>query len=228
MHPKSTHAHPLAWDNKNIFFFNEKKTPSHPSLSHLTQPNLTPKNIIHSVYLWFSLPYMCPKKRSSPKAYIPSLGQSQESLQPIMFCIFLVPSDFQTQPQNEHSVLRERRNTLAMILKTCYYYCSCCTLHQLMIHQNYNILTIVVLVVSFIIKTKTRGVSRCGLAIYIKKYLKAKRRIMKTQIFHNARIWSSKKSSKRNQNPSRYYNSRTNLKFQHKPKYHLSRTLISK
>jgi hypothetical protein len=26
-----------------------------------------------------------------------------------------------------------------------------------------------------------------------------------------------KKSSKRNQNPSRYYNSRTNLKFQHKP-----------
>jgi hypothetical protein len=31
-----------------------------------------------------------------------------------------------------------------------------------------------------------------------------------------------KKSSKRNQNPSRYYNSITNLKFQHKPKYHLS------
>ncbi len=29
-----------------------------------------------------------------------------------------------------------------------------------------------------------------------------------------------KKSSKRNQNPSRYYNSMTNLKFQHKPKYH--------
>jgi hypothetical protein len=32
-----------------------------------------------------------------------------------------------------------------------------------------------------------------------------------------------KKSSKRNQNPSRYYNSITNLKFQHNPKYHLSR-----
>jgi hypothetical protein len=33
-----------------------------------------------------------------------------------------------------------------------------------------------------------------------------------------------KKSSKRNQNPSRYYyNSVTNLKFQHKPKYHLSK-----
>jgi hypothetical protein len=36
-----------------------------------------------------------------------------------------------------------------------------------------------------------------------------------------------KKSSKRNPNPSRYYyNSVTNLKFQHKPKYHLSKTLI--
>jgi hypothetical protein len=32
-----------------------------------------------------------------------------------------------------------------------------------------------------------------------------------------------KKSSERNQNPSRYYNSITNLKFQHKPKYHLSK-----
>jgi hypothetical protein len=36
-----------------------------------------------------------------------------------------------------------------------------------------------------------------------------------------------KKSSKRNQNPSRYYNSIiTNLKFQHKPKYYLSKILI--
>jgi hypothetical protein len=32
-----------------------------------------------------------------------------------------------------------------------------------------------------------------------------------------------KKSSKRNQNPSRYYNSITNLKFPNKPKYHLSK-----
>ncbi len=33
-----------------------------------------------------------------------------------------------------------------------------------------------------------------------------------------------KKSSKRNQNPSTHYNSIiTNLKFQHKPKYHLSK-----
>jgi len=35
------------------------------------------------------------------------------------------------------------------------------------------------------------------------------------------------KSSKRNQNPSKYYfNSITNLKFQHKPKYHVSKILI--
>jgi hypothetical protein len=35
-----------------------------------------------------------------------------------------------------------------------------------------------------------------------------------------------KKSSKRNQNPSRYYNSNTNLKLQHKAKYQLSKILI--
>jgi hypothetical protein len=128
--------------------------------------------------LWFSLPYTCPTKREPGKP----------PTHYVLFVFFLVPSDFQTQPQNEHSVHRERRDTLAMILKTCYYYCSCCTLHQLMIHKHYNILIIVVLVVSFIIETKTRGVSHCGLAIYIKKYLKAKRRIMKTQMSHNARI----------------------------------------
>jgi hypothetical protein len=37
-----------------------------------------------------------------------------------------------------------------------------------------------------------------------------------------------KKSSKRKQNPSRYHNSITNLKFQHNPKYHLSKILICK
>jgi hypothetical protein len=35
-----------------------------------------------------------------------------------------------------------------------------------------------------------------------------------------------KKSSKRNRNPSNYYNSITNLKFIHKSKYHLSKILI--
>jgi len=37
-----------------------------------------------------------------------------------------------------------------------------------------------------------------------------------------------KTSSKRNQNPSRYYKSISNLKFQLKPKYHLSKNLIQK
>jgi len=43
-----------------------------------------------------------------------------------------------------------------------------------------------------------------------------KRRISETQIFHQAKIYQKifKKCSKRNQNPSRYYNSITNLKFQ--------------
>jgi hypothetical protein len=37
-------------------------------------------------------------------------------------------------------------------------------------------------------KKKTRGVSHCDLAIYIKKYLNAKRRIMETPLFHRAKI----------------------------------------
>jgi len=35
-----------------------------------------------------------------------------------------------------------------------------------------------------------------------------------------------KKSSIRNRNPGRYYNSITNLKFQHKPDYHISKILM--
>jgi hypothetical protein len=73
----------------------------------------------------------------------------------------------------------------------------------------------------------TRGVSHCGLAVYIKKVSSGKRRIMEIQIFHHAKIQSSKTSSKRSQNPSRYHNSiTTNLKLQHKPKYCLSKILI--
>jgi hypothetical protein len=71
----------------------------------------------------------------------------------------------------------------------------------------------------------TRGVSCCGLAIYIKKYLKAKEELWKLKYFTMQNI-IVKKSSKRNQNPSRCYNSITNLKFQHKPKYHLSKILM--
>jgi hypothetical protein len=57
-------------------------------------------------------------------------------------------------------------------------------------------------------------VSHCALAIYMKKVSEGKQRIMETQIFQYAKIWSSKNLLKRNQNPSRYYyNSVTNLKF---------------
>ncbi len=58
-----------------------------------------------------------------------------------------------------------------------------------------------------------------GLAIYIKKYGKAlrKKNYEKSNISPPKNI-IFKKSSKRNQNPSRYDNSITNIKFQHKPK----------
>jgi hypothetical protein len=46
---------------------------------------------------------------------------------------------------------------------------------------------------------------------------------METQIFHHAKIYSSKNPLKETKNPLRYCNSITNLKFQHKPKYHLSK-----
>jgi len=76
----------------------------------------------------------------------------------------------------------------------------------------------------------------CGLAIYIKKHHNAKRRIMKKKIkyFTLQKSTLQKKFSlktKPPQNPSRYYYYNfiiTNLKFQHKPKYHLSKILILK
>jgi hypothetical protein len=54
-----------------------------------------------------------------------------------------------------------------------------------------------------------------ALAIYIKKYLKAKEELWKIQIFHHAKnILIFKKSSKRNEIILQsYYNSITNLKF---------------
>jgi hypothetical protein len=57
-------------------------------------------------------------------------------------------------------------------------------------------------------------------AIYIKKYPKAKEELWKFKYFTmQNNIIFKKKSSKRIQNPSRYHNSITNFKFQHKPKY---------
>jgi hypothetical protein len=63
---------------------------------------------------------------------------------------------------------------------------------------------------------KQRGVSHYDLAIYIKKKNEGKFKYFTMQKYNLPK----KKSSKRNQNPSRYYyyNSIiTNLKFQHKP-----------
>jgi hypothetical protein len=64
----------------------------------------------------------------------------------------------------------------------------------------------------------SKGVSHCGVAIYIKKYLKAQEELWKLKYFNMAKYNLLKKSSKRNHNPSRYYKSMPNLKFQHKPK----------
>jgi hypothetical protein len=55
--------------------------------------------------------------------------------------------------------------------------------------------------------------------------------LMKKKNYGNSNIspWKNiifKKSSKRNQNPSRYYNSLTNLKFQDKPKYIILRKIL--
>jgi hypothetical protein len=70
------------------------------------------------------------------------------------------------------------------------------------------------------------GVSHCGLAVYIKKYLKAKEELWNVKYFTMQKYNLKKKSCKRNQNSSRYHNSITNLEFHHEPKYHLKKILI--
>jgi hypothetical protein len=52
----------------------------------------------------------------------------------------------------------------------------------------------------------TRGVSHCGLAIYIKKYLNAKEELWKLKYLTMQKYNLQKNPLKRNQNPSRYYN----------------------
>jgi hypothetical protein len=65
----------------------------------------------------------------------------------------------------------------------------------------------------------------------IKKYLNTKEELWKLKYFtmQKYNLPKKKKPSKKN-NPSRYYYNSiiTNLKFQHKPKYHLSKILKSK
>jgi hypothetical protein len=68
-----------------------------------------------------------------------------------------------------------------------------------------------------------------GLAIYIlKKKFKVKEELWKLKYFTMQKYNLQKKSSKKNKNPSRYYYNSilTNHKFQHKPKYHLSKMFI--
>jgi hypothetical protein len=72
-------------------------------------------------------------------------------------------------------------------------------------------------------------VLHCGLAIYIeKKILRQKKKYGNSNISPCKNIIFKKSSQIRNQNPSRYHNSVTNLKFQDKLKYHLSGILILK
>jgi hypothetical protein len=61
-------------------------------------------------------------------------------------------------------------------------------------------------------KKKKKGVCHIvALPFTLKKYGKAKSRIIETQIFHHAKNTIFKKLCKINQNPSRYYNSITNI-----------------
>jgi hypothetical protein len=66
-----------------------------------------------------------------------------------------------------------------------------------------------------------------GLAIYIKKYLiRQKKNYENSNISPCKNIIFKKKKKKKNQNFSRYHIYITNLKFQHKLKYDLSKILI--
>ncbi len=57
------------------------------------------------------------------------------------------------------------------------------------------------------------GVSHFGFTNYIKKYFNAKEELWKFKYFTMQKYNHQKNPSKRNQNPSRYHNSRTNVKF---------------
>jgi hypothetical protein len=64
-----------------------------------------------------------------------------------------------------------------------------------------------------------------ALAIYIKKVSLGKKKNYENSNISPCKNIIFKKSLKKIQNPSRYYNSITNLEFQHKPKYHVSKIL---
>ncbi len=66
------------------------------------------------------------------------------------------------------------------------------------------------------------GVSHCGLAICIQKYLKAKEELWKLNYFTTQKYDLQKNPPKETKILQDIYNSITDLKFQHKPYYHLS------
>jgi hypothetical protein len=68
-------------------------------------------------------------------------------------------------------------------------------------------------------------VSHCGLAIYIKKYLKAKEELLKFKYF-TMQNYNLQKNPHKETKILQDIITLTNLKFQHKPKYHLSKILI--
>jgi hypothetical protein len=73
----------------------------------------------------------------------------------------------------------------------------------------------------------TSGVSHCvTLPFTLKCIWRQKKNYANSNIPPFININLQKNPLKENQNPSRYHNYVTNLKFQHKPKYHLSKILI--
>jgi hypothetical protein len=67
-----------------------------------------------------------------------------------------------------------------------------------------------------------------ALPFTLKSILRQNRNYGNSNISPSKNILFFKKPSKRNQIPSRYYNSITNLRFPREPKYHLSKILIEK
>jgi hypothetical protein len=75
--------------------------------------------------------------------------------------------------------------------------------------------------------TKESLTSGMALPFTLKSILRQKNNYGNSNLSPCKNILIFQKSSERNQNPSRYYNSIiTNLKFRNKPKYHLSKILI--
>jgi hypothetical protein len=65
----------------------------------------------------------------------------------------------------------------------------------------------------------------CVTLVYIETYLKAKEELWKLKYFTMQKYNLQKILSNKTQNPSKCYNPITNLKFLHKPKYHLQKSL---